>query len=68
MCFKNGQSGRIMIAALESGSGKTSITCALLNIFAEQVRFTHWYFGHWHMDAELGEKYTALYQKVIPLP
>ena len=40
----------------------------LLNIFAEQVRFTHWYFGHWHMDAELGEKYTALYQKVIPLP
>ena len=40
----------------------------LLNIFAEQVRFTHWYFGHWHMDAELGEKYTTLYQKVIPLP
>lgn len=40
----------------------------LLNVFAEQVRFTHWYFGHWHIDDEFGEKYTALYQKVIPLP
>ncbi len=39
----------------------------LLNIIAEKIRFGHWYFGHWHLDAEIGEKYTALYQKVLQI-
>lgn len=26
-----------------------------------EVRFNHWYFGHWHMDKTIDEKYTAAY-------
>lgn len=26
-----------------------------------QVKFEHWYFGHWHLDQTFDEKYTAVY-------
>ena len=39
--------------------------------FLERVRadlsFKKWFFGHYHIDNEVGDKFVALYQKVIPI-
>lgn len=39
--------------------------------FLERVRadlqFKHWYFGHYHIDKQISEQFTALYDKVIPI-
>lgn len=33
----------------------------------ENTIFSHWYFGHYHVDKDIDEKHTALYQRIIPL-
>lgn len=42
-----------------------------LTHFLEEVRtsvdFKHWYFGHYHDDRCIGEKFTLLYDEIIPL-
>lgn len=39
--------------------------------FLERVRadlkFKRWYFGHYHVDRQITEQFTALYNKVIPI-
>lgn len=40
---------------------------SMLSYIEENAQFTHWYFGHFHIDAKLGDKYTALYQDVVKL-
>ena len=37
----------------------------ILSYFEEKVEYKHWYFGHYHMDGNLTEKKTVLYQQVI---
>ena len=39
----------------------------VLSAFEKTVTYKHWYFGHYHMDARLNDKTTALYQWVLPL-
>lgn len=39
----------------------------ILSIFADTVKFKHWYFGHFHMDAQLNEEKTVLYQDIVEL-
>lgn len=39
----------------------------ILSIFADTVKFKHWYFGHFHMDAQLNEEKTVLYQHIVEL-
>ena len=39
----------------------------MLSYFEDIVNYKHWYFGHYHMDAELGDKYTVLYQHIVRL-
>ncbi len=39
----------------------------MLSYIEENVEFKHWYFGHFHIDAELGDKYTVLYQYIVGL-
>ena len=34
---------------------------------AERTGFEEWYFGHWHMDRIVDEKYHALMEEVIRL-
>ena len=34
----------------------------ILDWFEENVTYRHWYFGHYHFDAEINDKKTALYQ------
>lgn len=37
----------------------------LLSNFEDLVTFRHWYFGHYHVDARLGERYTALSHEIV---
>lgn len=36
----------------------------MLSNFEERVEYKHWYFGHYHLDGDLTDKKTVLYQKI----
>ena len=38
-----------------------------LEYLRHELQFTHWYFGHFHADMEITDKFTLLFQKVVPL-
>lgn len=38
-----------------------------LNYFEETVQYKHWYFGHYHLNAVLNDKKTALYDSIVKL-
>lgn len=39
----------------------------MLAFFEDIVRYRHWYFGHYHMDADLTPRKTVLYRQILPL-
>lgn len=39
----------------------------LLSNFEDIVKFKHWYFGHFHIDAELSYRFTVVYNNVVEL-
>ena len=39
----------------------------MLSYIEDIASFGHWYFGHFHTDAQLGGKYTALYDRIVRL-
>lgn len=39
----------------------------LLSYFEDIVTYKHWYFGHYHMDGNLTDKKSVLFQQVLPL-
>lgn len=39
----------------------------LLSNFEDTVEFKHWYFGHFHIDAQLSDKYTVLMHRIVKL-
>ena len=39
----------------------------MLSYIEEIATFKHWFFGHFHLDAELGDRYTALLHNVVML-
>ena len=36
----------------------------MLSYIEETAEYKHWYFGHFHIDAELSDKYTVLYHDI----
>lgn len=36
----------------------------LLSVFEDSLQYSHWYFGHYHLDGDLNDKMTVLYQKI----
>lgn len=34
---------------------------------AQRCRFRHWFFGHYHMDGHIGERFIYLYRELIQL-
>lgn len=36
-----------------------------LSNFENEIEYGHWYFGHYHIDAEITNKKTALYNEII---
>lgn len=39
----------------------------LLSNFEDIVNFRHWYFGHFHIDARLSDKFTVLMNEIVKL-
>ncbi len=39
----------------------------MLSFFEDTVEYTRWYFGHYHLDAKLNDKFRVLYQDIVPL-
>ena len=39
----------------------------ILDWFNDNVSYKHWYFGHYHIDAIIDDKKTALYNNIIEL-
>ncbi len=39
----------------------------MLSYFDDIVTYKHWFFGHFHMDARLSDRYTVLYNDVIEI-
>ena len=33
----------------------------------KDLKFKHWYFGHYHIDKEIDDKHTCLYNKIIEI-
>jgi hypothetical protein len=44
----------------------TDPTSIMLNKFANQITFKHWFFGHFHIDKNLG-RFSVLYDKIIEM-
>lgn len=38
-----------------------------LQVIAETAKFKHWYFGHFHVDIRLNDRFTAVYHSIIKL-
>jgi len=50
--------------------GKAGFEVGLRKYFDEiqsKVKFTKWFFGHFHQDIEINDKFTLLYNKVIQI-
>lgn len=39
----------------------------MLSYLEDIVTFKHWWFGHFHIDAELGSKYTAILHRIVKI-
>ena len=39
----------------------------MLSYFEDNVKYKHWYFGHYHMDGDLSDKKTVLYDNIIQI-
>ena len=39
----------------------------ILSYFEDLVKYKHWYFGHYHLDGDLTDRKTVLYQKIVCL-
>ena len=35
--------------------------------FEEKLKYTHWYFGHYHIDFDINSKKTVLYNRILKL-
>lgn len=40
-------------------------TSRALNHFEENIKYSHWYFGHFHVDIKINDRKTALYNKIV---
>ena len=38
-----------------------------LDQIREQCSFRHWFFGHYHDNRDVGQQFTLLYEKIVPL-
>lgn len=39
----------------------------LLSYFEENVKYNHWYFGHYHLDGDLNESKTVLFETILKI-
>lgn len=57
-------------SSVQTGLGEAYLPDALTDFLedvARRCRFRHWFFGHYHEDRPLGERFTLLYRHVMEL-
>ena len=47
--------------------GKTQEENKLFNEYENNVKYKHWYFGHYHVDGNINEKKTVVYENVLKI-
>lgn len=40
---------------------------SFFDLLEKELKYKHWYFGHFHTDETFNEKHTCLYDKVIKI-
>lgn len=45
------------------GIDDNNILTQYLNTLAYRIKFKHWYFGHYHSDVNINDKFTLIYNK-----
>ena len=51
---------------LKEGYEENELTRFLENV-KEKLNFKKWFFGHYHIDKQIDEKYICLYKEVITI-
>lgn len=46
---------------------KADILTEYFEELEEKLKYTHWYFGHYHEDEQIDERHTVLYNQIIPI-
>ena len=54
-------------ALLGRGTYKKDYLTDYLQEISEKLEFKKWYFGHYHENKQLNDKYVLLYEDIIPL-
>ena len=52
---------------LKWGGNRVSAENMLLSVFEDVAQYKHWYFGHYHLDGNLTDKKTVVYNDIIKL-
>lgn len=52
---------------LKWGGNRVSAENMLLSVFEDVAQYNHWYFGHYHLDGNLTDKKTVVYNDIIKL-
>lgn len=55
------------LSYLRRGRVKPDILTDYLENLYHKIQFEHWYFGHYHLDANLDENTTALYYDIVEI-
>lgn len=55
---------QIIASALSSGLYKPDKLTLYFNKVADETEFTRWYFGHYHKNTDILDKYTVLYDRI----
>jgi len=47
--------------------GSVNAENRLFDEFETNVKYKHWYFGHYHVDGDINERKTVVYENVLPI-
>ena len=46
---------------------QTDVLTDFLDELEDKLQFRHWYYGHFHVDKNVDEKHTVLFQEFVEL-
>ena len=54
-------------ALLSNGKYRPDLLTQYLEEIRQKLTYKKWFFGHYHENIEVGQKYVMLYEMIIPL-
>ena len=48
--------------------GHDKLTNFFEAVIKKELKYKHWYFGHYHYDCDVDDKHTCLYYRIIEIP